>query len=104
MPKLYLFAIGGTGSRVVKSLTMLLASGIKSNYEIVPIILDPDAAAADVARTTRLLNNYRTINKYVHSTNDESFFRNKIESLGDVVGAATGEAISNEFRLNIADL
>jgi uncharacterized membrane protein YeaQ/YmgE (transglycosylase-associated protein family) len=104
MPKLYLFAIGGTGSRVVKSLTMLLASGVKSNYEIVPIILDPDAAAADVARTTRLLNNYRSINKYVHATNDDSFFKNKIESLGDVVGAATGEAISNEFRLNIADL
>lgn len=104
MPKLYVFAIGGTGSRVVKSLTMLLASGIKSNYEIVPIILDPDAAAADVSRTTRLLNNYRQINKSVNPNSIDSFFKNKIESLGDVVGAATGDAISNEFRLNIADL
>jgi len=104
MPKLYVFAIGGTGARVVKSLTMLLASGIKSNYEIVPIILDPDAAAADVARTTRLLNNYRVINKAVDPSLKDSFFKNKIESLGDVVGASTGESISNEFRLNIADL
>jgi len=104
MPKLYVFAIGGTGSRVVKSLTMLLAAGIKSNYEIVPIILDPDAAAADVSRTTRLLNNYRQINKSVNPNSSDSFFKNKIESLGDVVGAATGDAISNEFRLNIADL
>ncbi|MVZ60538.1 hypothetical protein [Sphingobacterium humi] len=104
MPKLYVFAIGGTGSRVVKSLSMLLASGVKSNYEIVPIILDPDASAADVARTTRLLNNYRVINKAVNPNEGNSFFKNKIESLGDVVGAATGESISNEFRLNIADL
>lgn len=104
MPKLYVFAIGGTGSRVVRSLTMLLATGIKSNYEIVPIILDPDAAAADVARTTRLLNNYRQINRSVNPNANDSFFKNKIESLGDVVGAATGDAISNEFRLNIADL
>ncbi len=104
MPKLYVFAIGGTGSRVVKSLTMLLAAGIKSNYEIVPIILDPDAAAADVSRTTRLLNNYRQINKFVDPNSKDCFFTNKIESLGDVVGAATGDAISNEFRLNIADL
>src|SRR5690606_22750082 len=104
MPKLYLYAIGGTGSRVVKSLTMLLASGLKSSFEIVPIILDPDAAAADVARTTRILNNYRTINKAVNSGTKDSFFKNKIESLGDVVGTETGEAISNEFRLNITDL
>ena len=104
MPKLYVFAIGGTGSRVVKSLTMLLAAGIKSNYEIVPIILDPDAAAADVSRTTRLLNNFRQINKYVNPNSNDSFFKNKIESLGDVVGANTGDAISNEFRLNIAEL
>ncbi|MBP3942853.1 hypothetical protein J5U18_04625 [Sphingobacteriaceae bacterium WQ 2009] len=104
MPKLYIFAIGGTGSRVVKSLTMLLASGVKTNYEIVPIILDPDASAADVSRTTRLLNNYRIINKSVDPNLKNSFFSNRIESLGDVVGASTGESISNEFRLNIADL
>lgn len=104
MPKLYVFAIGGTGSRVIKSLTMLLAAGIKSNYEIVPIILDPDAAAADVSRTTRLLNNYRLINKSVNPNSSDSFFKNKIESLGDVVGADKGDAISNEFRLNIAEL
>lgn len=28
MSRLFLFAIGGTGSRVVKSLTMLMASGV----------------------------------------------------------------------------
>ncbi|WDF67682.1 hypothetical protein PQ465_15380 [Sphingobacterium oryzagri] len=104
MPKLYVFAIGGTGSRVVKSLTMLLASGIKTNYEIVPIILDPDAAAADVEKTTRILNNYKAVNKYVNLSAENSLFKNKIESLGDVVNPKTNENISNEFRLNINDL
>ena len=32
MEKLYLFAIGGTGARVVRSLTMMLAAGIKGHY------------------------------------------------------------------------
>ena len=48
MSKIYIFAIGGTGSRVLKSLTMLLAAGVKTNAsEIVPIIIDPDAACGD---------------------------------------------------------
>ncbi|MBE8712687.1 hypothetical protein [Sphingobacterium hungaricum] len=104
MPKLYVFAIGGTGSRVVKSLTMLLASGIKTNYEIVPIILDPDAAAADVEKTTRILNNYKAVHKYVNVSSADSLFKNKVESLGDVVNPKTNEHISNEFRLNINNL
>ena len=50
MGKLYVFAIGGTGSRVLRSLTMLLASGCKTeSSEIVPIIIDPDASAADLS-------------------------------------------------------
>ena len=46
MSKLYVFGIGGTGSRVIKSLTMLLASGVRMKSDaIVPIIIDPDVAA-----------------------------------------------------------
>lgn len=32
MSKLYVFAIGGSGSRVLRSLTMLLAAGVKTDY------------------------------------------------------------------------
>ena len=43
--KLYIFGIGGTGSRVIKSLVMLAASGVKIEANaIVPIIVDPDFA------------------------------------------------------------
>lgn len=39
MSKLYVFAIGGSGSRVLRSLTMLLSSGVHTDYEIVPMIV-----------------------------------------------------------------
>ena len=52
MSKIFVFGIGGTGSRVLRSLTMMLATGIKFGAdEIVPIIIDPDAANADLTRT-----------------------------------------------------
>ncbi|MDE6272027.1 MAG: tubulin-like doman-containing protein [Muribaculaceae bacterium] len=59
MPKLYIFAIGGTGSRVLRALTMLMASGVKINTsEIVPIIIDPDVACGDKTDTVNLMNQY----------------------------------------------
>lgn len=65
MSKIYVFAIGGTGSRVLKALTMLLAAGVeidKTNIsEIVPIIIDPDAACGDKDDTSRLMDQYAAI-------------------------------------------
>lgn len=85
MGKLYVFAIGGTGSRVLRSLTMLLASGCKTeSSEIVPIIIDPDASAADMTRTVELLKCYSRIHKKLNYTNAESnrFFETELtESL-----------------------
>lgn len=104
MPKLYVFAIGGTGSRVLKSLTMLLASGVSTGYELVPIILDPDSSAADVAKTEQLLNSYRNLHRAVAPDAAAGFFKNSIESLGDVIGAVGNNALGNEFRLSIEGL
>lgn len=62
MSKTYVFAIGGTGSRVLKALTMLMAAGVKIRAnEIVPIIIDPDAACGDKTDTVRLMNQYSTV-------------------------------------------
>ena len=81
MPKLYVFAIGGTGSRVLRSLTMLSAAGvdIQAN-EIVPVIIDPDVSNADLTRTVTLMNRYKTIRKGIdfHDKNETSFFRTEI--------------------------
>lgn len=65
MSKLFLFGIGGTGARVIRSFTMLMAScprGFDSDLQIVPIILDHDKGNGDLTRTKNLLDNYRQIN------------------------------------------
>ena len=77
MSKIFIFGIGGTGSRVLRSLTMILATGVKFGAdEIVPIIIDPDAANADLTRTVSLLNNYSEIreNLQFNTDNKNRFF------------------------------
>ena len=81
MSKLYVFAIGGTGSRVLRSLTMLAAAGVDIHAnEIVPVIIDPDVSNADLTRTVTLMNRYSTIRKGIdfHDQNETSFFRTEI--------------------------
>lgn len=60
MPRLFVFAIGGTGERVLRSFTMVLASGGATfdNYEVFPVIIDYDKENADKVRTVELLQNY----------------------------------------------
>lgn len=94
MSKLYVFAIGGTGSRVLRSLTMLAASGVNINaHEIVPIIIDPDSSNADLTRTVTLMNRYCYLRKGIdfHDSNETTFFRTGIN-----------EAVPN-FSLQIKD-
>ena len=87
MNNMFIFAIGGTGARVVKSLTHLLASGMKINNveAVIPIIIDPDIANGDLTRTVEILNLYREIRrKGLNEKN--SFFKTKISSLYDLDG------------------
>ena len=68
MSKLYVFGIGGTGSRVLRSFTMMLAAGVKIGAnEIVPIIIDPDVSNADLTRTVTLMNTYRAVRSELSS-------------------------------------
>lgn len=80
--KVYVFGIGGTGSRVLRALTMLLASGVECKAEaIVPIIIDPDAAGGDVERTVTLMRQYGEVrSKLEFSTKRKNkFFRTEIK-------------------------
>ena len=84
MSKIYIFGIGGTGSRVIKSLTMLLASGVQMDSDaIVPIIIDPDVAAADLTRTVDLIHTFNNIRGKLTFTTDTQcdFFRTEIREL-----------------------
>ena len=61
MSNIYIFAIGGSGSRVLRSLTMLLASGVEANSNIIPLIIDPDDKNGDMDRTVNALRMYETV-------------------------------------------
>ncbi len=72
MSKLYIFGIGGTGARVLRSLTMLLASGVSLGDKtdtIVPVIIDPDTSNGDLTRTVSLMNLYMKIRQHLSFDN-----------------------------------
>jgi hypothetical protein len=82
MSKIYVFGIGGTGSRVLRAMTMLLASGVECKADaIVPIIIDPDSAAGDVERTTTLMKQYIEIRSKLNfdSKKTNRFFKTDIQ-------------------------
>ena len=101
MARLFVFAIGGTGSRVLKSLTMLLAARVEPNsereYEIVPIIIDPHKGNEDLKRTVRLLNNYQSICEEAGTNN--GFFGTKISTLEKLV--KTQNRLAGTFTFNL---
>lgn len=78
MAKLYVFGIGGTGARVLRSFTMMLAAGVDIKADdVVPIIIDPDASNADLTRTVQIMNTYRSVRSNLSVTQDVKtpFFR-----------------------------
>ncbi len=84
--KLYVFGIGGTGSRVIKSLIMLLASGAKldNGFDmVVPIIIDPDTGNGDLNRTKEILKLYQEIRKNIDAPSD--FFSQEVKTVENLV-------------------
>ncbi len=104
MGRLFIFAIGGTGARVLRSFTMMLAAGIDgldSNTTIVPIIIDCDATNGDKTRTIEALKNYRQIHNSLYNdaqVYDHHFFMTKMASLGELCHDNT---ICPDFQINL---
>lgn len=104
--RVFIFGIGGTGSRVLRSLTMLLASGVKINQEdltIVPIVIDADAQNGDTTRTRDLLRSYHSarktfVNKNVTSKS-EMFFNTQIRSFNRL-DANTSDSSDLDVQFN----
>ena len=66
MAKTFIFAIGGTGARVLRSLTMLMASGVKGmTEEVCPIIIDYDLHNGDKDRAITCMKKYSEIQNLV---------------------------------------
>jgi len=89
MKKVFLFCIGGTGIRVMKSVTMLMASGMTTNgYTVVPVILDPHLDLEEKKNLHTLIGSYQDI--YNKSTDDGSlnhldgFFNSKIATINEL--------------------
>ncbi|MBR8705639.1 hypothetical protein [Bacteroides pyogenes] len=89
MKKVFVFCIGGTGIRVMKSITMLMASGMNSNgYAIVPIILDPHLDLEEKKNLHTLIEGYQDI--YNKTTNKgslnhlEGFFNSEIVTINEL--------------------
>ena len=78
--KTFVFGIGGTGARVLRSLTLLLASGVECKSDIVPIIIDPDMNNGDLTRTVSLMQRYVAIKKKLdfNSNTKNRFFETEI--------------------------
>ena len=89
MKKVFVFCIGGTGIRVMKSVTMLMASGMSTNgYTVVPVILDPHLDLEEKKNLHTLIGSYQDI--YRKSTNNGSlnhldgFFNSEIVTINEL--------------------
>ena len=77
MKKVFVFCIGGTGIRVMKSITMLMAGGMSTNgYTVVPVILDPHLDLEEKKNLHTLIESYKNI--YNQSINNQ---RKSIKSM-----------------------
>lgn len=92
MAKLFVFGIGGTGSRVIRSLVMLMAAGVKIQNcdKVVPIIIDPDTQNGDMNRTVELLKTYKRIHDHLGKRED-GFFHTDISTLSSIATDGTAK-------------
>ena len=73
MKKVFVFCIGGTGIRVMKSITMLMAGGMDTNgYVVVPVILDPHLDLEEKKNLHSLIASYKEI--YNRSVNNGNYY------------------------------
>ncbi len=85
--RVFVFCIGGTGLRVMKSIIMLLSAGYDSKgYSLVPILIDPHQELKEKTQLGDLINSYINVYGYVTGQNVDNannsltgFFSTEIE-------------------------
>lgn len=102
MARLFVFGIGGTGSRVIKSLIMLLASGMKpGNFDtVIPILIDPHKDLKELNECKKLIRLYSKINEraYQNASNiKDGFFRSKLMTLKS---ATSDKALKDDIEFD----
>ena len=101
MKKVFVFCVGGTGIRVMKSITMLMAGGMSTNdYTVVPVILDPHLDLEEKKNLHSLLETYEEIHKRSNNNGTSTlnplkgFFNSEIRTINELNG------ISNDTQQN----
>jgi hypothetical protein len=94
MKTCYIFAIGGTGARIVTSLTHLLAAGSEYDrlrgWRFVPIMIDLDTQNGNLVKCLDTLKDYKTVYNYLKSNNDNyRFFKYPINNLKEIAPNST---------------
>jgi len=106
----FVFGIGGTGARIVRSLTMLLAAGTKLNdtNKIIPVIIDVDADNADTSRALAALKTYKYIRSHGYSNSEElrdGFFNANLNTLSSITPENDySEGLDDSFQLQFENL
>lgn len=110
MKRVFVFCIGGTGIRVMKSITMLMASGMKTNgYTVVPIVIDPHLDLEEKRNLHTLLDEYITIfNQSVTNGEQklnplEGFFNSPMEKLKDIAHLLNDTEESQAFQQSFSN-
>ena len=109
--KLFLFGIGGTGARVLRSLTMLLAAGanVPADLAIIPILLDMDMQNGDTERALRLVELYRSLRAggYPNGPQDRNgkrpFFGTSLQPLGTLQAENAQQQIGDSVLPKLTD-
>lgn len=85
MGKTYIFAIGGTGANVMRSILMFMASGAFSQKEIIPILIDLDDNNGNKNQTLSLLSSYSRIQYECHGLANNRFglFNSKLVDINN---------------------
>lgn len=91
MKKVFVFCIGGTGIRVMKSIAMLMAGGMDTNgYTVVPVILDPHLDLEEKKNLHSLIDSYKDIyNKTINNGSStlnslDGFFNSEIRTINEL--------------------
>ena len=112
MSKLFIFSIGGSGSRVIRSLSMLLASGVphfKSGDQVFPIMIDYDVDNGDTKRAYECVEIYNNLHASAYPIDlekkqktDRRFFHTSLMKMADMGGELTS-SFTMQFRHNPND-
>ena len=104
MKRCYVFAIGGTGARVLEASVIQMAAGcgyeVFENWEVVPIIIDLDEENGNTSQTRRLLQNYVEVHSILNeSMGISNFFKTQVKRLKDVSKAAESDSFTMKINL-----